>query len=164
MNAANICVENTESRAVQHYYGCRIRELAVDTPASDWPTSLDRRIPEQRAAIFAALNPPDYRVEVGQTLTITAHHWLIYLDEFEDSDSGEMRPGPVLVLYDHEGKMLKTTSQFAPRRLKAALELYGPEDWQRGITFIIRDRPSRKPGRHYHDLRIAIPDEAPAGE
>lgn len=157
-------VENSESRDVLHYYGCRLRELTIDTPASDWPTSLDQREPEQRAAIFAAGNPPDFRVEVGQTVTVTAHHWLIYLDEFEDSDSGEIRAGPVLVLYDREGKMLKTTSQFAPRRLKAALELYGPEDWQRGITFIVSARPTRKPGQHYHDVRVAIRDETPAGE
>lgn len=138
------------------YNGVRIRDLTIDTPASEWPTSLDRSVPEQRAAIFNAGNPPDFRVEVGQTVNFTAHHWLMYLDEFEDEETGELRPGPVLVLFDKDGKMMKSTSQFAPRRLKAALELYGPADWQRGITFIVQDRPSKRPGRHYHDIRIVI--------
>jgi len=141
---------------VAPYFGCRIRELTLETSASEWPTSLDRTEPHQCAAIFNAGNPPDYRVEVGQSVKFVAHHWLMYLDEFRDEESGELKPGPVLVLYDRDGKTLKSTSQFAPRRLKAALELYTPADWQRGITFCIWDRPSRMPGRHYHDIRIVV--------
>lgn len=147
-------VENSEVRAVQPYNGVRIRDLTIETPAYDWPTSLDRNEPSQRAAIFAAGNPPDFRAEVGEKKLFVAHHWLIYMDEFMDEESGELKPGPVLVLYNADGQTLKSTSQFGPRRLKAALELYGREDWQRGITFQVWDRPSKRPGRHYHDIRI----------
>lgn len=144
-----------EGVTLMAYYGVPLRELTEDTPAHLLPTSLDVREPAQRAAVFAAGNPADVSVGVGETVHFIAHHWLIYVDMFTDQESGELRPGPVLVLYDEHGKTLKTTSQYGPRRLKAALELYGPDDWAAGIEFIIHDRPSKRPGRHYHDVRIA---------
>lgn len=138
------------------YNGCRIRDLTPDTPAHDWPTSLNRSVPEQRAAIFNAGNPADVRIEIGGCVKFTAHHWLMYAETREDEETGELRTFATLVLFNAEGKTFKTTSQFAPRRLKAALELYAPSDWQRGVTFVVTDRASRMPGRHYHDIRIAL--------
>jgi hypothetical protein len=138
------------------YNGVAIRELTVNTPANQWPTSLDASVPEQCAAIFNAGNPPDVSVGLGEVITFVAVHWLIYLEEFEDEETGELRPGPVLTLYDRDGRTFRTTSQFAPRRLKAALELYSKNEWIKGITFVIRDRPSKRPGRHYHDIRIVV--------
>lgn len=149
-----------DARSVAPYYGCRIKELTIDTPATEWPTSLDRREPSQRAAVFNAGNPPDVSCELGKTVYFTAVHWLIYLSEFEDEETGEIKPGPVLTLFDREGKMFRSTSQFAPRRLKAALELYTPAEWVKGIRFMIQDRPSKRPGRHYHDIRIVLDDGA----
>jgi hypothetical protein len=147
----------------QNYHGCRIRDLTVDTRATDWPTSLDRAEPSQRAAVFNAGNPADVRIELGGSVCFRAHHWLMYAEERHDEESGELRTFATLVLFNAEGKTFKTTSQFAPRRLKAALELYSPEDWQRGVTFVVTDRASRMPGRHYHDIRIAV-DQEPARE
>lgn len=144
------------ANGLQPYYGVPIRELTIDTPATGWPTSLNGHVPEQRAAIFNAGNPADVSVGLGETVTFTAVHWLIYLEEFEDVESGEIKPGPVLTLFDRDGKTFRTTSQFAPRRLKAALEWYTPEEWIKGITFVIRDRVSKRPGRHYHDIRIIV--------
>lgn len=145
-----------QARSVAEYNGCRIRELTVDTPADQWPTSLDRREPSQRAAIFNAGNPADVTVGLGQSITFTAVHWLMYVDERQDEESGEVKQLGVLVLFDREGKTFKTFSQYAPRRLKAALELYAPTDWIRGVTFVVTDRASKMPGRHYHDIRISI--------
>lgn len=153
---ANLPVLREGINGLQPYYGVPIRDLRIDTPATEWPTSLDRRVPEQRAAIFAAGNPADVSCPLGGTITFTAVHWLIYLQEFLNEETGEVAPGPVLTLYDREGRTFRSTSQFAPRRLKAALELYSPDEWINGITFVVRDRPSKRPGRHYHDVRVAI--------
>lgn len=138
------------------YHGCRIRDLTPDTPASMWPTSLDKTEPSQRAAIFNAGNPADVTCPLGGKVTFTACHWLMYIDERMDEESGEVKALAVLVLFDCDGKTFKTFSQFAPRRLKAALELYAPDQWINGVTFVVTDRASKMPGRHYHDIRIVI--------
>lgn len=144
------------ARGLAQYNGVRIAELTLDTPASQWPTSLDIAVPEQRAAVFAAGNPADVTCPTRGEIVFKAVHWLIYLSEFENEETGEVRPGPVLCLFGPDGKFFKSTSQFAPRRLKAALELYTAEEWIHGITFHITDRDSKRPGRHYHDIRIVV--------
>lgn len=131
-----------------------LRQLTIDTPASEWPTSLDRRDPAHRALIFAAGNPPDVVVPTGGSVTIRAVHWLASCSELIDEESGEARTVYALTLFNVDGKMLRTTSAYALRRLRAALELYTPSEWAEGIDFVIRDRASRMPGRHYHDVRI----------
>lgn len=126
---------------------------------AECPTSLDRHDPRQRAWIFAAGNPADYQLEGRPELTIRAVHWLVYPDERTDEHSGEVSQYAVLVLFDSEGRFFKTTSEYAFRRLRAALDLYSRAEWDRGIAFQVRARPSRRhPGGTYHDIRICVGD------
>ena len=109
--------------------------------------------------MFAAGNPADYKFSEQGVCTITAHHWLIYPDERMDEETGEVRQFAVCVLFDAQGKFFKTTSLFAPRRMKAAIELFSPKDWQDGVTFIVRQRRGLT-GRTYHDIRVLVDQES----
>ena len=107
--------------------------------------------------MFAAGNPADHRIDSTNTCMVTAHHWLAYPDEREDPETGEVRQFATIVLFDKHGKFFKTTSAYAPRRLKAAIELFTPEDWARGVTFLITVRLSSQK-RPYHDIRVVVDD------
>lgn len=147
-------------------------KLAVVSPArsivltpgmalTECPTSLNINDPVQRAMLFNAGNPADYQIQNGQPVRIKAVHWLAYPEERIDEKSGEVVQYGVLVLFDAAGKTFKTTSEYAPRRLRAALELYGAEEWRRGVTFEVTPRPSKRhPGGTYHDIRICVDESA----
>ena len=135
------------------------RSLTIDTPITECPTNLDIHNPRERALLFAAGNPADYRIGAENSCIITAHHWLAYPDEREDPETGEVRQFATIVLFDKVGKFFKTTSAYAPRRLKAAIELFSAADWKNGITFVVTVRLSQQK-RPYHDIRVLV-DEMP---
>lgn len=143
-----------ETAAPPPHNGVALRRLNIDTPVSEWPTSLDRRNRAHRALIFGALNPADVKLETGATVDFRAKDWLYYVDERLDPETGELRQMATLVLFDSAGRMFKTSSAFAPRRLQAAISLYSAEEWSAGITFRVTSRKSATPGRYYHDIRI----------
>lgn len=138
------------------------RTLAItpDMPITEVPTSLDIRDPRQRAMLFNVGNPADYQLNGQGQLTIKATHWVVYPESRTDEKSGEVRDYAVIVLIDHQGKTFKTTSEYAPRRLRAALELYSRAEWDAGVTFVVQPRPSKRhPGGTYHDIRIVIDEQ-----
>jgi hypothetical protein len=132
--------------------------LTMDTPITECPTSLDLQSARGRALAFAAGNPADYAFDGDKPVQITAFDWLIYPDETTDAETGEVRQFARVVLFDRLGRFFKTTSQFAPRRLQAAVQLFTPEDWRRGVTFIVSQRRG-KLGRTYHDIRVLVDEE-----
>lgn len=134
------------------------RHMTLDTPITECPTNLDSRNPAHRALLFAAGNPADHRIGSDNRCIITATHWLAYPDEREDPETGEVRQFATIVLFDREGKFFKTTSAYAPRRLKAAIELFTPADWAKGITFIVTVRLGQAK-RPYHDIRIIVDEK-----
>lgn len=133
----------------------RKRDLMVDadTPLHQCPTSLDVADPQQRALLFACGNPGDIEFDANGVACVRAVHWLIMPDEGEDPETGEVRQFARLVLIQADGRFFRTTSAFAPRRLRAALELYSPAEWAEGVTFIVSRRQSKR-GRTYHDFRV----------
>lgn len=157
--AADVGSEITDA-APPHYGApapyCDTRSMTVtaDTPLHMCPTSLDLTDARQRALAFACGNPGDLEFDSHGVARVRAVHWLIMPDEAEDPETGEIRQFGRLVLIQADGRFFRTTSAFAPRRLRAALELYSPAEWQLGIDFIITRRLSRR-GRTYHDFRIA---------
>lgn len=131
------------------------RHLTMDTPITECPTNLDPKNPAHRALLFAAGNPADHRIGSDNRCIITATHWLAYPDEREDPETGEVRQFATICLFDRNGKFFKTTSAYAPRRLKAAIELFTPADWSKGITFVVTVRLGQQK-RPYHDIRIIV--------
>lgn len=134
------------------------RHLTIDTPITECPTNLDPANPKHRALLFDAGNPADYKVGADNQCVVTATHWLVYPEEREDEETGEVRQFAVVVLFDREGKFFKTTSQFGPRKMKAAIELFKAPDWERGVTFIITVRIGQRK-RPYHDIRVVMDEQ-----
>jgi hypothetical protein len=120
-------------------------------------TNLDLTNPRDKVRFFNATNPPNLAFDENGVLAIHATHFILFPDEGEDPETGEVRQFTRAVLMDAEGNTASTTSAFAPRRLRAAMLLWGPEQWAAGIRFVLTERRSRKTGRTYHDLRVEVP-------
>lgn len=135
------------------------RQMTIDTPITECPSNLDPSKPRDRALMFACGNPADYRIGPDNQCVITATHWIIYPNESEDPETGEVKQFATVVLFDRHGKFFKSSSAYAPRRMKSAIELYKPHEWERGVTFIVTVRLSQQK-RPYHDIRVAL-DELP---
>lgn len=127
--------------------------MSLDMSARDYPTSLHWNDPRERALIFSAGNPGDYQLDQQGVCEIIAVDWLLMPDEGEDPETGEVSQFVRLVLFDRDGRFFRTTASHARRRLKAALELYGPDEWAEGIRFRIASRIGQRK-RAYHDIRI----------
>ena len=150
----------TESTVLMARAENRTLAITPDMPITEVPTSLDIRDPRQRAMLFNCGNPADYQLNGQGTLKIKATHWVVYPESRTDEKTGEVKDYAVIVLIDHDGKTFKSTSEYAPRRLRAALELYSRAEWDAGVTFVITPRPSKRhPGGTYHDIRIAIDEQ-----
>lgn len=133
--------------------GSDLKVLSLDMSARDYPTSLRWDDPHDRSLIFAAGNPGDYQLDQQGVCEIIAVDWLLMPDEGEDPETGEVSQFVRLVLFDRDGKFFRTTASHARRRLKAALELYGPDEWADGVRFRITSRIGQRK-RAYHDIRI----------
>lgn len=134
------------------------RYMTIDTPITECPTNLDPKNPKHRALLFDAGNPADHKIDSDNRCVITATHWLIYPEEREDEETGEVRQFAVVVLFDKDGRFFKTTSQYGPRKMKAAIELFKSSDWERGVTFIITVRIGQRK-RPYHDIRVVVDEQ-----
>lgn len=126
----------------------------MDTPLSACPTNIDISTDGGKAMMMAAGNPCDIQFGSDGVATIVATHYLIYPTERVDEDTGELSQYCCTVLFDSQGRTLRTTAAHAPHRIAAACDLWGPDDWASGITFTIRQRMG-KMGRTYHDIRAA---------
>jgi hypothetical protein len=119
-------------------------------------TNLDLATDKGRALFINAGCPGEIDFDENGTARILACHFVVYPDTGVNVETGEERAFSRTVLIDRHGKMYRTTSEYAPRRLRAAMALYSEEKWARGIPFIITQRRSRKTGRTYHDLRVEV--------
>ena len=139
--------------ALAPYVKSRDMTVTADMALQSCPTSLDITDKKQRAIMFQCGNPGDIVFDTHGIARVKAVHWLIMPDEGEDPETGEIRQFGRLVLIQADGRFFRTTSAFAPRRLRAALELYSPSEWAEGITFTISRRQSAR-GRTYHHFAI----------
>lgn len=125
----------------------------VGTPLTECPTSLDLATQRGRALALAAGNPGDVEFDKSGIADITATDWLLYPDEGENPETGEVGVFIRLVLFDASGKTFRTTASHGPSRLKAALDLFDRADWVEGIPFRITRRLGKR-DRWYHDIRL----------
>jgi hypothetical protein len=132
---------------------------AQGIPLNKCPTNLDLSTRRGKALAIAAGNPSDLRFGPDKKIKIVVTHWLLFPDVVLDPETGELKPCTRTVLFDKNGQTYRTTSDFAPKRLEAALQLFEPGEWKVGIPFIITERESRQPGRTYHDMRVELPEE-----
>lgn len=148
-----VSVRGTEMQIVLDGSVDRLRRSGSDLPVTECPTNIDLRTAEGKALVMSAGNPSDYDFDNNREIRINAVHYLAFGERREDEETGELREFAVLVLFDRDGQFAKTTSAYALGRLKAALRLYSADDWSAGITWLIRERVSRRTKRTYHDIR-----------
>jgi hypothetical protein len=128
----------------------------LDSPAGKiegW-TNLDLTTFAGKARFLNCLSPADINFDKNGRAEILATSYLIFPDEGTDPETGEVKQFTRTVLVSKEGATYRTTSESAPRRLKAALGLWSAEQWAEGIPFVITERRSHKTQRTYHDLRV----------
>jgi hypothetical protein len=117
-------------------------------------TNLDLTTNRGKALFLAAGNPGSIQFDEHGRMCILATHFVIFPDTSVDPETGEEREFTRTVLFDASGQTYRTSSAYAPRRLRAALALWTASDWASGIPFVITERKSRKTGRTYHDMRV----------
>ena len=110
--------------------------------------------------LLQAGNPGDLEIVTGQPLRITVTNYLVMPETRMDEETGELHSFARTVLFTRDGKHFRSSSAHFPHRIKACLELFGPEEWARGIMFEIRERPSKRhKGGSYHDIRVVPCDQ-----
>lgn len=117
-------------------------------------TNLDLKTHAGKSRLINAMSPSDLGFDEDGCCYFCAVQYVIYPDQSEDPETGEISRFTRTVLISADGRTFRTSSEGAPRKLKAALALWSPEDWAGGIPFVITERRSRKTGRTYHDLKV----------
>lgn len=131
--------------------------VSPDTPLSQCPCSFDVTTPAGKAKAINALGDGDIIVTHDEPGLIRATDWLVLPGEKTNEETGEIEHFAWLVLFDADGKTLKTTSSVVPKRIKQMLDLYGREEWNKGINVMVVSKIARTTKRMYHDIKI-IPD------
>jgi hypothetical protein len=137
---------------------------SLDAPVQDWRGNLDLSTWTGKALLVKAGSPSDMEFDDSGECRISATHWLIYPEEGVSRETGEVTLFARTVLFTADGRTFKTTSEFAPSRMRVAMELFSPEEWASGLPFVVRERKSRKTGRVYHDLTLDMTPPADAKE
>lgn len=127
----------------------------VGTPLTRCPCNFDVTTFKGKAMLLQAGEPGDIELRPGEELVIRAVHFLIYPEERIDEETGAVSTFARTVLFDKEGRHFRTTSAHVPHRITAALDLFGPEEWEKGIPFVICERPSKRhKGGTWHSIRV----------
>jgi hypothetical protein len=124
------------------------------TQLRDCPTSLDLTTSKHKAWAVNASGESDYTIDRDKPCEINATAFILMPGEAIDEETGELKQFTWLVLFDNDGKFVKTTSQVMPKRVAQLLSVYSKEEWASGIRCMLVERKSRKSGRIYHDLRV----------
>jgi hypothetical protein len=131
-----------------------LKELITpDTPLSKCPTNLVLEDPRQAALAIAALGVADIAIDQTGRATIKATNYLIYGDYMPRQDGTGFDPVVFVALITEDGRVFRTSSVYAPRAIRGAVELYSASEWKRGITFLISERQT-KDRKIAHDIRI----------
>lgn len=133
--------------------------VSQDTHILNCPMSFDPLTPEGKAKIINSLGQGDYEITFDKPAVLDVTDYLVMPGEFVDKETGEVEFGTWLVLFDKDGKMLKSTSSVLPKRVKTMLEIYDKEDWKDGVRIMVCERISPTTKRKYHDIKI-IPKAA----
>jgi hypothetical protein len=126
------------------------------TPLHQCPTSLDLTSARGKACLINAMNPATISVRGNGSATIRMTDYLVYPVAEVDEESGEVKEFVRTVLIDRDGNTLVLTSPHAPNRIAELLGMYSREEWRAGIPVIVSERRSRREGRTYHDMRVAL--------
>jgi hypothetical protein len=129
-------------------------ELAND----EFRTNLKRDTPRGKAMLLNAMSPADIDLGPEGTVVFIAVAYVCYNDEVESQETGEVVRCVRTVFIDREGRTFRTTSESGLRKVAAMMAVYTPQEWAVGIAMRVTLRKSRLPGRHYHDIRVVVPE------
>lgn len=153
MSEQEIVVRDNQQSVVDGHHGrlYPTKEMRL----VDCPSNIDASTIQGKAMLLAAGNPGDLEFVEGK-VRICATHFVVFPEERPDPETGEIHTFARTVLFDRQGRSFRTTSAHAPHRIQAALDLFGPDDWANGVSFVIRERMSAKTKRIYHDIRLDV--------
>lgn len=120
----------------------------------DWPTNFDLTTSAGKAGLINSGNPPVWRPQDGGTYIIRAVNWVVCPGESMDEETGAVSVFTQTVLIAKDGTNVKMSSDWAPRRLRAMLSMYSPQEWAAGITIECYTGQSRRQGRLYGSFRV----------
>jgi hypothetical protein len=116
-------------------------------------TNLDLTTYQGKALILKAGSPGDYEVKADKPLRMTVHAYAVFPDTAVNEETGEVSEFARTVLFDKDGKTFRTSAAHAPTRFLIAASLFTPDQWVKGIPFVITARTGKR-DRVYHDIQI----------
>lgn len=138
--------------------------LKPDAPVNEWHHNFDLTTVAGKSALLNASNVADWIPADGETYNMDAVHYLCYPDEYTDRNTGEIVQCTACVFVGSDGKTAKFRNEWSLRRLNAAIAMFGPDDWARGIRIQLYTQQSREPGKRYGSFRVlGLADTKPKG-
>lgn len=137
----------------------KLRELNEDTPITSCPTNLDLTTEAGLAALYNMAGRPEGEIHPGEGVKLLLRYWLLIPDEVPEGETGALVPVTRTILTDGNGKYVNSTSEVLPKRLKQLLMTVRPERLAEGVPIEVFSRRSKRPGMHYHDIRLLTRDE-----
>lgn len=126
----------------------------ADDPPCKWPMSFERLDNEALVAIANAQLRADTEITLEKPATIRLHDWVVMPSDQLDEETGELHQFLTLILWDEQGRTVKTTSSVVMRRLGTWLQLWPDRQW-RHLEITISTYASRKnPQQTYHDAKV----------
>ena len=93
---------------------------------------------EQKAALFNAMNNPQFRLADYINKTITVKDVFAEIVRIANPETGEIQYCPRIVLIDKEGKAYQCVSLGIYSGLKKLMQVYGTPTWEDGVVIRIK--------------------------
>lgn len=109
--------------------------------------------PEQKIALYNAMNNPDEQVGnmINEKITIRD----VFVEEVDmlNEETGEITAAPRIVLIDVKGKSYAAMSTGIFSSIEKLMQVFGPPTWENGLTVIVRQKMTKE--RRIYTLEVA---------
>lgn len=109
--------------------------------------------PEQKIALYNAMNNPDEQVGnmINEKITIRD----VFVEEVDmlNEETGEITAAPRIVLIDVKGKSYAAMSTGIFSSIEKLMQVFGPPTWEEGLTVIVRQKMTKE--RRIYTLEVA---------
>ena len=142
------------SLSVVNRYADEGFSLVVDmTSAQSQYCSVKAETPEEKAAMFNAMNNPQYRLADYINKTINAKDLYVEVVNCTNEETGEVTPCPRIVIIDIEGNAFQCVSIGIYSAIKKVIQIFGEPTWKDGIKLEVVN--VTKGNRKMLTLRVA---------
>lgn len=128
--------------------------VPMGTPLDQCNHNFNLTIHAEKAALVNAANPADWQASDGGRFRLLVTRWIVLPCEEQVDEHGEVREYTPTVFVGADGRTARLNSDWAPRRVRAMLALFGQDEWDAGIEMEFSVRDSRRKGMRYGTFRI----------